>query len=128
MTRKMICAAIAGLVLASGATPLMAGETGIASIHAWVRVGNKTCIANHWHFGNATAATKQQAEKTAINNWIVYTMYDYGSDWMHFRLGESKAVKCEKVVEGWACQAEARACKMTKSTSKAPAAKAKPKV
>lgn len=112
MTDRLALCAAALIALALINSPAQAGETGIASIHAWVRVGNKTCIKEHWHYGNATAATKAEAEKKAVYNWIVYTQLDYGSDWMNYKIGESRHLKCEKFEAGFSCEAAARACKL----------------
>ena len=115
--------ALAFIGVGLSALPVVAGETGIAAIHSWVQVGKKTCIKEHWHYGNATAPTKAEAEKKAVNNWIVYTQLDYGSDWMSFKIGESRHLKCEKLGDGWACEAAARACKITKGVVRQTAAK-----
>jgi hypothetical protein len=104
----------AAFVVGISNLPATADETGIASIHAWENVGRLTCIKGHWHYGTATASTRKVAAKKAILNWINFTAFDYGSDWMSYRRAKSKALKCERVGTGWACSAEGRACKLRK--------------
>lgn len=101
-------------LIASSSTPLAASETGIAAIHAWQRVGAKTCIASHWHHGEGTGTTRKEAEAKAIKMWVDFTGWDYGTDWMSYRRAESKASNCERSGAGWKCAVDARACKLTK--------------
>lgn len=115
------------LTIVGGAAPLNAGETGIAAIHAWHTVGRKTCIKDHWHYGNSSPrATKKEAEAEAIKGWEDFTGWDYGTDWMSYKLAESRASKCERVGTSggaWTCQVEARACKLNKVSARASPAK-----
>ena len=122
---KLMMSAVFGLLLTCGfAVPANAGETGIAAIHAWVQSGKKTCIQAHWHTGSGSGyPTKQAAEMEAINVWINFTALDYGTDWMSYRLAESKTSKCEKSSDGWACIVEARACKLTPAAQRSAAVK-----
>lgn len=107
--------ACAGLLWSVLGTSLQAGETGIASIHAWHTVGNKTCIANHWHYGSESGhAPREQAETAAILVWVNFTAIDYGTDWMSFARAESKGSKCERSGPTWSCVVEARACNLNK--------------
>ena len=66
-----------GIVLiASSSIPLAAGETGIAAIHTWQKVGAKTCIANHWHHGEGAGASRKEADAKAIKMWVDFTGWD----------------------------------------------------
>jgi len=94
----------------------IAAETGIAGIHQWERVGRKICIKGHWHYKTSTGlATRKQAKADAIKQWEEFTAWDYGWDWMSYKLAVGKAMKCRR--EGspgktWRCDVEARACKL----------------
>ena len=124
MARKSLMLLVGFLMFGGCATPLFAGETGIAAIHAWHQVRNKTCIKSHWHYGSATGrATRQAAEAEAINVWVNFTAVDYGTDWMSYKLAEDKASKCERTGEAWGCIVEGRACKLTKGVRRVNAAK-----
>jgi hypothetical protein len=100
--------ALGALLAAGGAA--QADETGIAGIHSWVKMGRKTCFADHFHSGNGTGATRRQAERQAIQSWVDFTAWEYGSSWGHFSLAASKTVNCERT-DSWACFVEARPCR-----------------
>lgn len=128
MTDKSLTLLVLGVLsISGGAAPLTAGETGIAGIHEWHTVGRKTCIKDHWHYGNSSArATKKEAEAEAIKGWEDFTGWDYGTDWMSYKLAENRASKCERAgttATVWSCQVEGRACKLNKVTVRAPATK-----
>ena len=103
------------LVAAGTFSPALAGETGIAVMHAWQRTGSKTCIRSHWHYGTASGQkTRKVAEAKAISNWEGMTGFEYGSDWMRFTLSESKNIKCDQQADKtWNCLVEGRACKFS---------------
>jgi hypothetical protein len=115
MRKSLLPMAVLLSLLMTTVAPSFAGETGIAGIHAWVRVGKKTCInKDHYHFGDGQAAKRSDAEKKAVENWEGFTAIDYGTDWMRYSLAESKKMTCEKSGSGWKCTAAARACKISK--------------
>jgi hypothetical protein len=97
-------------VLIGGGAVAQAEETGVAGIHTWVKVGRKTCLADHFHSGSGSGPTRQQAEKQAIQSWIDFTAWEYGSTWGRYALAASKKVNCERG-DGWSCHLEARACR-----------------
>jgi hypothetical protein len=104
-----------GLVLACGvligATAMVqAEETGIAGIHTWVKTGRKTCLADHFHNGSGTGATRPQAERAAIQSWVDFTAWEYGGSWGRYSLAASKKMTCSRE-EGWSCDVEARPCR-----------------
>jgi hypothetical protein len=100
--------AVAALMGAGG--PLQAEETGVAGIHSWVKVGHKTCLADHFHSGNGSGKTRSMAEKAAIQSWADFTAWEYGSSWGRYTLAASKKMSCDQG-DSWSCFVEARPCK-----------------
>jgi hypothetical protein len=107
---------VSGLVLALGVLLATAGmawpeeETGIAGIHSWVRMGRRTCLADHFHNGNGNGATRAQAERAAIQSWVDFTAWEYGGSWGRYSLAASKKMTCERS-DSWTCFLEARPCR-----------------
>jgi hypothetical protein len=103
------CALALG-VLGGAGLPARAGETGIAGIHTWVKVGRKTCLADHFHHGSGNGKTRAHAERQAIRAWVDFTAWEYGSAWGRYSLAASKRMTCERGSD-WSCQVEARPCR-----------------
>jgi hypothetical protein len=103
------CALALVLLLAGSAA---AEETGVASIHSWVKVGRKTCMLDHFHDGNGNGKTRAQAEKAAIISWTEFTAWEYGSAWGRYALAASKAMQCSQDSPSvWSCHVQARPCR-----------------
>jgi hypothetical protein len=102
--------ALAVAALMGAGAPLQAEETGVAGIHTWVKVGGKTCLADHFHSGTGNGKTRSLAEKAAIQSWADFTAWEYGSTWGRYALAASKKMNCDQG-EGWSCFVEARPCK-----------------
>ena len=96
-----------------GTMSAAAGETGIANIHAWVQVGKKICIKDHWHYGNSMGlGSKRAAEIAAIKSWEGFVAFEYGDDWANFAKASSKSMKCTAPYKGtWSCDLNARPCR-----------------
>jgi len=106
---KLACAA----ALAGGFLISSASAQGLADMHTQVRVGNKICMADHFHAGSSNGQpSRKAAEAAAIASWSSFTAWEYGSNWGHFKLAESKKVVCENA-GGWACTIDARPCRPT---------------
>lgn len=86
-------------------------ETGIAAIHAWVKVGRKTCMADHFHDGSGTGATRATAERAAIRSWTEFTAWEYGDPWGRYSMAASKKTTCSQESPTWRCAVEARPCR-----------------
>lgn len=87
---------------------------GMATLHDWVRIGNRTCMVDHFHSGSSAGQpSKKAAEFAAINSWAGFTAWEYGDHWGRWRLAETKRVKCDRDGTSWACAVEARPCKLT---------------
>jgi hypothetical protein len=89
----------------------LADETGIAVIHAWVKVGRKTCFTDHFHYGSGNGPTQAHARARAINSWTWPTELEYGSSWANFHLAATKSMKCARNGAGWTCDTQARPCR-----------------
>lgn len=89
----------------------LADETGIAVIHAWVKIGSKTCFTDHFHYGSGRGPTQSHARAAAVNAWIWPTDMEYGSSWADYRLAVSKKMSCTRSGSGWTCDTEARPCR-----------------
>jgi hypothetical protein len=98
-----------GVLMGAGAAA-QAEETGVASMHAWVKVGGRTCLADHFHSGTGSGKTRAQAERQAIQAWVDFTAWEYGSQWGRYSLSASRRMTCERS-DGWSCFVEARPCR-----------------
>lgn len=113
MTRHDVrgLAVVMGILLgATGAAQARAEETGLAEIHSWVKMGRKTCMADHYHSGNGNAATRPQAERQAVQSWVDFTAWEYGTPWGRYSIAASKKMTCERT-GSWSCFVEARPCR-----------------
>jgi hypothetical protein len=112
--KKGIAAACGLALLAVAAVEASAqgsAETGMASIHTWVKVGRKTCMLDHYHDGNGSGATRKEAERSAIVSWAEFTGWEYGSPWGKFANAASKRMDCSPGGGGWTCHVQARPCR-----------------
>jgi hypothetical protein len=103
--------AAATLLLGAAAAPVLADETGLASMHDMRREGGRLCFTDHYHYGNGSGSTKAAAQRDAIASWSGFTDFEYGSDWARYSRAASKRVSCSKSGGGFACQIEARPCR-----------------
>ena len=91
-----VCAFAMFGLLAGSASAQQGAETGVASIHSWVKVGRKTCMLDHYHDGSGTGSTRAQAEKSAIVAWTEFTAWEYGSPWARYSNAVSKTMNCSQ--------------------------------
>lgn len=112
MMSTRLAVAGAALLMSLGASlPVRAQETGIAAIHAWVKVGRKTCMATHTHDGSGSGKTKKEAERTAVQAWESFTAWEYGSPWARYANSESKKASCDRAMTGeFKCSVNSRPC------------------
>jgi hypothetical protein len=88
-----------------------ADETGIASIHPWVRMGGRICLQGHFHDGAGSGPTRSVAQREAIRAWIGFTAWEYGSTWGHYGLAVHKHMACSGGRGSWSCSTEAIPCR-----------------
>jgi hypothetical protein len=111
--KKGIAAAcgLALLAICSGDALSQGAESGMASIHQWVKVGRMTCLLDHFHDGNGTGANRRQAEQAAIRAWVEFTAWEYGSPWGRYAIAASKKMDCSQGSGSWTCAVQARPCR-----------------
>jgi hypothetical protein len=113
MRRLLLSASALCLALAAGGAVAQSSneETGIAGIHTWVKIGRKTCMADHFHDGSGTGPTRQHAERAAIRSWVEFTAWEYGGIWGRYSISASRKAACSQEEGGWRCAVEARPCR-----------------
>jgi hypothetical protein len=111
--RKLLT--LAGVLALAGplapSVPVEAGETGVAGIHSWVKIGGKTCLVDHYHDGSGTGASRASAQSAAIRSWAEFTAWEYGSSWGRYGLAVGKSMNCSGGGGSWSCSTSARACR-----------------
>jgi len=109
--RTLSCVAAVGLLLGAGVVPAFADDTGFAYTHDLRREGGRTCMSDHYHYGNGNGSTKAAAQKDAIASWAGFTDFEYGSNWARYSRAAGKRMSCSQSGGGYACSVEARPCK-----------------
>jgi hypothetical protein len=109
--RKIARLASVAVVLGLIAAPAAADDSGFAYMHDLRKESGRTCMTDHWHYGNGSGANKASAQRSAISSWQSFTDFEYGSDWARFSKAASKGISCSKGGSGIDCQVQARPCK-----------------
>jgi hypothetical protein len=92
-------------------TVACAQSSGLASMHAQKRVGNKICMVDHYHNGSSSGErSRKAAEVAAIRSWESFTAWEYGPAWGSFKLADGKTMNCGPVAGSWSCDTAARPC------------------
>ena len=111
MKRILVGASVlASAALALGSS-VQAQDAGLAGMHAWVRVGGKTCMADHFHDGSGTGRTRAAAQASAIRAWVDFTAWEYGNRWGSYSAALSKSMNCSGSGSSWSCSTSARPCR-----------------
>ncbi|MFM9942440.1 MAG: hypothetical protein ACKVP7_23405 [Hyphomicrobiaceae bacterium] len=107
-------ASLAGVLMAATAVQ----ASGLEGLHKHVQVGNKVCMAGHFHYGQTAGwATRAQAEASAAESWGSFTRLEYGQEWADFRLAAEAAMDCQESASDrggtvWSCKSKAKPCKL----------------
>lgn len=109
LKRALVAIILAGSV--SIPTIVSADDTGLAGMHAWRKVGKKTCFVDHYHDGAGAGDSKAKAEKEAIQAWAAFTALEYGSDWGSWSLAVNKSIRCDRITSEHKCNVSAIPCK-----------------
>ncbi|HRD75864.1 MAG TPA: hypothetical protein PK264_07995 [Hyphomicrobiaceae bacterium] len=89
-----------------------ASAQGMSDLHTQVRIGNRICMADHFHTGSGNGASKDAAMRAAISSWSDFTAWEYGNNWGSWRLAETKSSTCEPGFGGgFSCTVHARPCR-----------------
>jgi hypothetical protein len=110
--RGVVAAICVGL-LVQGLAPRGAAAQdgmGLAGIHEWVKVGGKTCMADHFHDGQGTGPTKAQAQAAAIRAWVDFTAWEYGRRWAKWQNSVAKSSNCSGTSGNISCSVSSRPC------------------
>lgn len=102
--------AAVGLALL-GAGPGAHAQDGLASLHAWIRIGGKTCMADHFHDGTGSGPTRGHAQVAAIRAWQDFTGWEYGRRWGSYGNAISKSLHCSGGRGNVSCSVSARPCR-----------------
>jgi len=85
---------------------------GMAAMHGIVKVGNRICFDEHYHYGSSAGQpTKAAAQKAAVDSWFQLVDLEYGSDWGNFNKSINKKVSCSQSTGGWGCDVESVPCR-----------------
>jgi len=105
-------AALVAAAFIAFTAPSTADDTGLASMHAWKKVGKLTCYAEHTHYGTSAGhRDKKAAMAEAAKSWASFTAFEYGTDWANFNKATAKKFSCNQTSGGWGCEVEARPCR-----------------
>ena len=100
------------LLLAVSTLGANAEEGGMSDLHSKVRVGNKICFADHYHYGSSGGlASKKAAEAAVIADWAGFVAWEYGNAWASIKLAANKSLKCSNSSGSWSCTLEAAPCR-----------------
>ena len=101
-----------GMLVLSAAPQRVVAQDGIglAGMHAWLKVGGKTCMADHFHDGQGSGASKAQAQAAAVRAWADFTAWEYGRRWARWQLSASKSENCSGSRGSISCNVSARPC------------------
>jgi hypothetical protein len=110
----VVAAAAVALAVATAAN---VGASGLARLHAQVKIGHKVCMADHDHYGESGLwPTKGHAMAAAQRSWSGFTGLEYGRAWASYSLAEGRKMTCapSKTIRGemWGCKVSARPCRL----------------
>jgi hypothetical protein len=109
MTKQL---ALIAMMTIAGISAVSADDTGFAAIHAWkAEKGGRVCMADHFHDGSGTAATRKEAEASAKSSWMSFTIFEYGTDWGSYAMAVSQTMNCSNAGQSWSCSTSARPCR-----------------
>ena len=111
MLRPVPTLAVLALVFSATASPALADDTGMASIHDLRREGGRLCMSDHWHSGSGSGGNQKAAMRDAVGSWSSFTSLEYGSVWASWGRAASKGASCSKDSPGYSCSISARPCR-----------------
>lgn len=85
-----------------------------------VRHGARYCQGDHLHYGSSSGhKTRRHAMRAAIESWAGFTVFEYGSEWGHWRLSINRKVSCGRnKAREWACSIQSTPCRRAKRGEK----------
>ncbi len=107
-----LCLSVAATVLTVVPAESLGQDSGLASMHAWRKIGKKTCMVDHFHNGSGSGTSRQAAEAAAARDWSGFTNLEYGSSWADYRIAVSKEMTCNRTgATDFTCQVAAIPCR-----------------
>jgi len=88
-----------------------AQDTGLASLHDWVRIGGRVCMADHYHDGAGNGPTRGYAQAAAVRSWQDFTAWEYGRRWGSYANAIGRSVSCTGTHGNFSCSVAARPCR-----------------
>lgn len=77
-----------------------------------VKVGGKTCLQSHEHYGESPPwPSKRGARAAAIRKWESFTTWEYGKAWGRYANATGKNLRCSQAQGRWICKTSARPCR-----------------
>jgi hypothetical protein len=111
MSKSAVCSVAIALLLLLPNRIALGQDTGLASLHDWVRIGGKTCMADHFHDGSGSGPTRGIAQAAAVRAWQDFTAWEYGGRWGSYGNAISRSVRCSGVRGYVSCSVSARPCR-----------------
>jgi hypothetical protein len=111
MSKSALCSVAIALLLLLPSKLALAQDTGLASLHGWIRIGGKTCMADHFHDGSGRGPTRGLAQTAAVRAWQDFTAWEYGGRWGSYGNAISRSVRCSGVRGNVSCSVSARPCR-----------------
>lgn len=112
MKSTLAALGLATLAVLTPTSHAQADDTGFASMHSQIRVGNKRCFSDHAHGGSSSGhKTRAAAVQAAVGSWYGYTAGEYGSDWANINKANRRTLNCQPSGSGWGCELNAYPCK-----------------
>jgi hypothetical protein len=99
-----------GLMTALGGAAV-AQETGLASMHSWVRAGGRTCLLDHFHDGSGSGPTRAAAQRAAMQAWSDFTAFEYGPRWGSYGASIRQRMRCTGGPGNYSCDTSSRPCR-----------------
>jgi hypothetical protein len=108
---RLLLVAAASVAVLSVSGPVFAQSTGLDKMHAQARVGGKTCMTEHEHYGEGTMPSRRGAELAAKRAWTNFTAWEYGKSWGNYAAAADKKMDCSQSGSMWVCKTTARPCR-----------------
>jgi len=108
MTQSHFGIAISLLLFAS---PSSAQE--LPDLHEQHKERGLVCMVDHYHYGSSSGkASKAEAVRAAIQSWVDFVNFEYGSGWTSWNRSGTKSVNCTNGGSGnWGCDVNSRPCR-----------------
>lgn len=65
----------------------------------------------HMHYGSGSGRTKKAARRAAIQSWVDFTVFEYGSAYGRFKNARFRRTTCSKDGSSWSCSVEGNPCR-----------------